>query len=64
MVDEFGTADAFNRNVELEYERNIERYNFLKWGQQAFNNFPRRAARHRHLPPGQPGDTSPRPSGP
>lgn len=39
IVDEFGTATAFARNVELEYERNGERYRFLKWGQQAFKNF-------------------------
>ncbi|WP_394691487.1 aconitate hydratase AcnA [Hoeflea sp.] len=45
IVDEFGTASALNRNVELEYERNGERYRFLKWGQQAFKNF-------RVVPPG------------
>ena len=39
MVDEFGTPQAFGRNVELEYARNGERYEFLKWGSQAFNNF-------------------------
>ena len=39
IVDEFGTAKAFKRNVDLEYERNGERYRFLKWGQQAFENF-------------------------
>ena len=39
MVDEFGTPKAFERNVELEYARNIERYQFLKWGSQAFDNF-------------------------
>ena len=54
IVDEFGTPQAFAKNVELEYERNGERYRFLKWGQTAFDNFSRRAARHRHLPPGQP----------
>src|ERR1700750_1579058 len=32
MVDEFGTPKAYERNVELEYQRNIERYEFLKWG--------------------------------
>ncbi len=53
IVDEFGTPMAFARNVELEYERNEERYQFLKWGQQAFEQLPRRAARHRHLPSGQ-----------
>ena len=39
MVDEFGTPQAFERNVELEYDRNFERYQFLKWGQSAFRNF-------------------------
>jgi aconitate hydratase len=39
MVDEFGTPRAFEKNVELEYERNGERYEFLKWGSKAFNNF-------------------------
>src|SRR5436190_2956039 len=39
MVDEFGTPKAFEANVALEYQRNIERYEFLKWGQRAFNNF-------------------------
>jgi aconitate hydratase len=45
IVDEFGTPQAFARNVALEYERNEERYKFLKWGQQAFRNF-------RVVPPG------------
>ena len=39
QVDHFGTADAFRKNVELEYERNKERYEFLRWGGSAFNNF-------------------------
>jgi len=39
MVDEFGTPKAFEANVALEYQRNIERYQFLKWGQRAFRNF-------------------------
>ena len=39
MVDEFGTPDAFAHNVEMEYSRNMERYEFLKWGGQAFDNF-------------------------
>jgi aconitate hydratase len=39
MVDEFGTPKAFEQNVALEYQRNIERYQFLKWGQRAFRNF-------------------------
>ncbi len=39
QVDMFGTLDALTRNVEIEFERNAERYKFLRWGQQAFNNF-------------------------
>ena len=39
QVDVFGTADAFVRNAEREFERNQERYAFLRWGQQAFENF-------------------------
>ncbi|MBW8619084.1 MAG: aconitate hydratase, partial [Hyphomicrobiales bacterium] len=39
IVDEFGSAKAFKKNVDLEYQRNGERYRFLKWGQQAFENF-------------------------
>jgi aconitate hydratase len=39
VVDEFGTPKAFANNVDLEYERNIERYKFLKWGQVGFQNF-------------------------
>jgi len=39
IADLFGTADAFERNVEIEYERNGERYQFLRWGQGAFNDF-------------------------
>ena len=45
MIDEFGTPRAFQMNVDREYERNMERYVFLKWGQNAFNNF-------RVVPPG------------
>ncbi|MFI0395507.1 aconitate hydratase AcnA [Paracoccus jiaweipingae] len=45
MIDEFGTPRAFQVNVEREYERNMERYQFLKWGQKAFQNF-------RVVPPG------------
>ena len=39
IADLFGTPDAFERNVELEYERNRERYQFLRWGQTAFDEF-------------------------
>jgi aconitate hydratase len=45
MVDNFGGADSFSKNVEREYERNGERYKFLKWGASAFDNF-------RVVPPG------------
>ncbi|MEQ8824074.1 MAG: aconitate hydratase AcnA [Filomicrobium sp.] len=45
IVDEFGSPKALAQNVELEYQRNGERYNFLKWGQGAFDNF-------RVVPPG------------
>ena len=39
MVDEFGHPKAFEQNVELEYARNAERYDFLKWGSKSFKNF-------------------------
>ncbi len=39
MVDEFGTPKAFADNVDLEYQRNMERYEFLKWGSKALDNF-------------------------
>src|SRR5699024_10335623 len=39
IADLFGRADALERNVEIEYERNGERYQFLRWGQTAFNDF-------------------------
>src|SRR6201994_3775788 len=45
MVDNFGHRDSFKKNVEIEYQRNMERYQFLRWGQQAFANF-------RVVPPG------------
>jgi aconitate hydratase len=45
MIDEFGTPRAFQMNVDREYQRNGERYQFLKWGQGAFDNF-------RVVPPG------------
>ena len=43
--DYFGAATSFGRNVDKEYERNLERYRFLRWGSSAFNNF-------RVVPPG------------
>jgi aconitate hydratase len=39
MVDEFGHPKAFEQNMEIEYERNMERYDFLKWGSKSLNNF-------------------------
>jgi aconitate hydratase len=45
MVDNFGRRDSFKKNVAIEYQRNLERYGFLRWGQQAFANF-------RVVPPG------------
>ena len=39
MVDHFGSRDALEKNAEIEFERNQERYEFLRWGQQAFTNF-------------------------
>ncbi|MAV82306.1 MAG: aconitate hydratase AcnA [Pelagibacteraceae bacterium] len=45
MVDYFATPDSFKKNVEMEFGRNKERYEFLKWGQEAFENF-------RVVPPG------------
>ncbi|WFP15456.1 aconitate hydratase AcnA [Citricoccus muralis] len=39
QIDNFGTADALERNMEIEYERNGERYQFLRWGQTAFDDF-------------------------
>ena len=45
MIDVFGTADALQKNVDIEFERNEERYKFLRWGQDAFDNF-------RVVPPG------------
>ncbi len=45
MVDKFGTPTAFKENVDIEYQRNRERYEFLRWGSKAFNNF-------RVVPPG------------
>jgi aconitate hydratase len=39
QVDEYGTADSLKHNNEIEFERNGERYMFLRWGQTAFSNF-------------------------
>ena len=45
MVDYFGTQNAFSQNIDIEFQRNRERYEFLRWGQEAFDNF-------RVVPPG------------
>ncbi|MBL8939495.1 MAG: aconitate hydratase, partial [Archangium sp.] len=45
MIDKFGSKSAFSENVDIEFERNTERYAFLKWGQKALKNF-------RAVPPG------------
>ncbi len=63
MVDEFGHPKAFEQNVEIEYHRNMERYDFLKWGSKSLANFyavpPAPASAIRSI-----SRTSPRPSGP
>ena len=55
MVDFYGTASALQQNVSAEFERNGERYAFLRWGQEAFQNFRVVPPGRRHLPPGQSG---------
>ncbi len=52
QVDEFGAAGALAANTLLEFQRNRERYAFLKWGQTAFRNFSRGSAGDGDLPPG------------
>ncbi len=39
QIDAFGSHDAIERNMDIEYQRNGERYQFLRWGQTAFENF-------------------------
>ena len=53
IADLFGTENALERNVEIEYERNGERYQFLRWGQTAFDDFKVVPPGHRHRAPGQ-----------
>ena len=53
VADVFGRPDAFERNVALEFQRNRERFQFLRWGQQAFSRLPCRPAGHRHRAPGE-----------
>ncbi len=55
MVDVFGRPDALQKNVDIEFERNGERYQFLRWGQDAFDNFRVVPPGTGHLPPGEPG---------
>src|SRR3546814_13029747 len=45
MVDSYGSAQAFETNLDIEFARNVERYTFLRWAQQSFSNF-------RVVPPG------------
>ena len=54
MIDYFGTKNALDLNMKLEFKRNQERYQFMKWGMQAFDTFGV-VPRLRHRPPGQPG---------
>ena len=54
QVDRFGSSLAFNFNVEQEYQRNGERYALLALGTASLPELQRRAARHRHRPPGEP----------
>ena len=53
IADVFGRADAFERNVELEYERNRERYQFLRWGQTRVRRVQGGPAGHRDRAPGE-----------
>ncbi len=55
QVDKFGSDMAFAFNAELEFQRNVERYAFLRWGQDSLRQFQSRSAGHRHLPSGEPG---------
>ena len=55
QVDFFGTDSALAKNVDIEFARNRERYEFLRWGQQAFDNFRVDAAQRRNRAPSQSG---------
>ena len=61
QVDVFGKPDALDLNGKIEFDRNKERYSFLRWGQKAFRQLQGGAAQYRHRPPGEPG--KPRPGG-
>ena len=55
MIDHFGSANALDLNMKLEFQRNEERYQFMKWGMQAFDTFRVVPPRHWHRAPGEPG---------
>ncbi len=54
VIDVHNSVDALRKNMEIEFERNGERYTFLKWAKQAFSGIRVVPPRQRHLPPGQP----------
>ena len=54
MIDHYGTKDSLDLNMKLEFARNKERYQFMKWGMQAFDTFKVVPPGHRHRAPGQP----------
>ena len=53
QVDEYGFPGALAANTAIEFARNRERYEFLRWGQTAFQQLFRGATEHRHRPPGE-----------
>ena len=63
QVDVFGRADALDLNGEIEFERNRERYSFLRWGQKALQQLQGGAAEHRHRAPGEPREPGARGDG-
>ena len=54
QIDHYGSKNALDLNMKLEFKRNDERYQFMKWGMQAFDTLQGRAAGHRHRAPGEP----------
>ena len=55
QVDRFGSPEALAENIAMEFQRNRERYEFLRWGQKAFRNFRVVPPARGHHPPGEPG---------
>ena len=53
QIDCYGSPDALQKNMEMEFKRNRERYEFLKWGMNAFRTLPGGSSGHRHRAPGQ-----------